>query len=82
MEIQRFSSVLPFLSRRTTKEVELGPYLIPEGTAVFVNVWSVHKDEKYFENPDQFMPERFINPETRTLNGKCDVLLPFGLGES
>jgi len=41
----------------------------------------VHMDEKYFENADQFIPERFINKETGTLNGKCDVLVPFGLGK-
>lgn len=36
-------------------------YFIPKGSTVVLNVWGMHHDEKRWENPADFMPERFAS---------------------
>ena len=43
-----------------------------------MNLYSVHMDESYWENPEIFRPERHINQEGKLI--KTDHLLPFGDG--
>jgi cytochrome P450 len=34
--------------------------LIPKGSTIFLSVWSLHRDEKYFPEIDTFNPDRFL----------------------
>lgn len=52
---------------------------IPEGTPVLIHVAAMHLDEAYFENPEQFIPQRFITSYARKFNEEC-ILLTFGGG--
>lgn len=70
---------LPALNRITTTD-----YTIPntnltleKGTSVIISLMGLHRDEKYFPNPDEFDPERFLNE-----NKRYDErgYLPFGDG--
>ncbi|KAK1224827.1 hypothetical protein PQX77_012238 [Marasmius sp. AFHP31] len=36
-------------------------YFIPQGAAVFGNIWALQMDEKRFPEPTQFKPERWLN---------------------
>ncbi|RDL41436.1 Uncharacterized protein BP5553_01415 [Venustampulla echinocandica] len=36
-------------------------YLIPKGTWIAGNVWSIHRNPKDFPDPDVFRPERFLD---------------------
>ncbi|KAF9477126.1 cytochrome P450 [Pholiota conissans] len=36
-------------------------YLIPKGTILFANIWSIVRDEKMYPDPHEFKPERFID---------------------
>lgn len=56
-------------------DFELGGYQIPRGTQLFVVPWLLHRDGRYFEEPDAFKPERF---ETR--DWPRGAYLPFGMG--
>ncbi|GJE95941.1 cytochrome P450 [Phanerochaete sordida] len=38
----------------------VGPYVIPEGTNARVHTWSLHRDPRYFANPNAFWPERWL----------------------
>ncbi|EDS37258.1 cytochrome P450 9b1 [Culex quinquefasciatus] len=53
-------------------------FTIDRGTAVWIPTHGIHRDPKYFPNPEKFDPERF-SPENRQ---SIDPLtyLPFGLG--
>ncbi|KAL4967232.1 cytochrome P450 [Aspergillus stella-maris] len=36
-----------------------GPFFLPKGTTVFLNVWGLHHDETTHANPERFDPSRF-----------------------
>ena len=78
-EVQRLSSIAPLgLVHAPNQDTTLGGYRIPEGTFVYSNIYSVHHDPKYWKNPEEFNPERFL-----TLDGKFHkdpAFVTFGLG--
>jgi hypothetical protein len=39
-----------------------GDYVLPKGTILFANTWSIHRTGEY-ANPDEFVPERFSDNE-------------------
>ncbi|CAJ0550220.1 Ff.00g101500.m01.CDS01 [Fusarium sp. VM40] len=41
-------------------------YLLPKGTIVLANTWAIHNDEDEYENPHEFMPDRFMGNEYGT----------------
>ena len=47
--------------REPVQDVELGGYTIPEGSVVVVPQWIVQRDERWYDDPDQFRPERWTN---------------------
>ena len=51
--------------RKLTKPIKVGPYVVPENTICSVNIWQVHRHPKYWENPNQYNPERFLNDEKK-----------------
>ncbi|KAI6695167.1 hypothetical protein NL676_022877 [Syzygium grande] len=59
----------------SSEDCVIGGYNVPRQTIVFINVRSSHRDEKLWNDPTAFKPERFDNGD----DGQCK-LLPFGLG--
>jgi cytochrome P450 len=53
------------VGREAVNECEIGGYTIPPRAQVFMPTWVVHRDPRFFEEPDKFKPERwtpeFIN---------------------
>lgn len=86
MEILRLYPSLPFLDRECTlSENEssyslepFGNFKVPHGMPVYISTYAIHKDPKYFPNPDQFDPERF-SAENRP-NLTQNAYMPFGAG--
>lgn len=55
------------------------PFTIKKGQGVWIPVYGLHHDPKYFKEPERFDPERFLGERKKdTLN--CGAYLPFGLG--
>jgi cytochrome P450 len=51
-------------SRNAKQDVVLpGGYLIPKGSVVITNFTSIHKNDKYWDNPLQFYPDRWLEDE-------------------
>lgn len=67
-EMIRWNAILPiFAPRWTTEEFEFQGYTIPENSVVFLNSWAMHHDPKYWSNPSEYKPERFLNSEQNAL---------------
>ncbi|XP_069701144.1 methyl farnesoate epoxidase-like isoform X2 [Periplaneta americana] len=80
MEVQRMYVVTPVTGpRRVTKDTMLHGYNIPKDTTVLISLWSVHRDQKHWGDPDVFRPERFIDKNGELI--KDDWLLNFGVGK-
>ncbi|KAE8679736.1 Cytochrome P450 81E8 [Hibiscus syriacus] len=65
-----------------SSDCTISGYVIPRGTIVLVNAWSIHRDPKSWEDPTSFKPERFENDEKLGGNGDLGShkLMSFGLG--
>ena len=49
------------IGREAIEPVDLGGYLIPAGTTVFMPQWVIHRDARWFDDPEAFHPERWAN---------------------
>lgn len=64
------------LFRETTRDVTVGKFTIPEGEVVHLPQWVVHRDERWWDDPTTFRPERFAgDSEPRPFS-----YFPFGAG--
>ncbi|KAK9126893.1 hypothetical protein Scep_015739 [Stephania cephalantha] len=50
-ETLRLHPPIPFLARESTEDRNISGYDIPAKTAVFINVWSINRDPKYWPDP-------------------------------
>ncbi|XP_072952784.1 cytochrome P450 71A9-like [Typha angustifolia] len=79
-ETLRLHPPIPLLlPKETTEDCHIRGYYIPKGTRVFVNAWSIGRDPKYWEAPNEFNPERFINNQV-DYRGNHFQFIPFGAG--
>ena len=59
--------------------VTSGQYIIARGTMVLVDVYSIQRDPASWDDPDMFMPERFVGGNVCEQGGKR-MMMPFGMG--
>jgi cytochrome P450 len=62
--------------RQVDGDRRLGEYVLPDGAAVIAPLLSIHRDDRYFEDPEAFDPERW----TRRDPDAVDAYMPFSTG--
>lgn len=77
-ETMRLFPPVPFMSRQAIAEDRIGRIKIPKGSLVMVAPWVLHRHRTLWQEPDAFMPERFL-PENRAAIPRF-AYLPFGAG--
>ena len=64
LETHRLASVAPLaIPHKTTTDVKLEGKSIPKNTTVFFNLYKIHHNEKDWDSPDEFKPERWLNKD-------------------
>ena len=62
----------------------VGSYSVPKDTLVICNIWRLLRDPLYWDNPEVFQPERFLEPDEDGGGVKGvkipEQFLPFGVG--
>ncbi|DBA81448.1 TPA: hypothetical protein ACH3X1_007232 [Trebouxia sp. C0004] len=66
-------------TREATGDVMLRTRQIPAGTRIWINVLSLHLDDKHFPNAKEFMPDRFLETDG-TPSHRPYAYIPFGAG--
>ncbi len=64
--------------REPTEDVTIGGYDIRAGQTIYISPYLVQRNPTYFENPDEFIPERFYLRENKDL--PHFAYFPFGGG--
>ncbi|OAD56185.1 Cytochrome P450 9e2 [Eufriesea mexicana] len=84
-EVMRIYPIAAMLDRLCVKSFELPPALpggkpftINPGMNVWVPIVPIQMDPKYYEKPEKFDPERFIEDEKKIVNS--GAFMPFGVG--
>ncbi|HEY2826840.1 MAG TPA: cytochrome P450 [Pirellulales bacterium] len=65
-------------SRRVLTDTTIGGYHIPAGSAVLMSQWVIHRDARWFNQPERFMPERWLTEPPA--NRPPYAYFPFGGG--
>ncbi len=72
----------------TTKDIKLSDWptahdgsamVIPKGTIVHANLYHIMHEEKYWGDPNEFRPERFINADGKFVAD--ERVVPFSMGK-
>jgi len=69
-EVLRLYPAAYVIQRTSTERVEFGGYSFPKNTTVLISQWIMHRHPRYFDDPEKFRPERW-------LDGLADRLPPY-----
>ena len=66
------------IGREAIAPTTLGPYQVPKGTQIWISQYIVHRDPRFYPDPDAFLPERWEGDLARRLPKYA--YFPFGGG--
>ncbi|KAL0961325.1 hypothetical protein HGRIS_006283 [Hohenbuehelia grisea] len=77
-ELLRWRPAAPLgVPHAATEDDIYNGYLIPKGAMIFANIWGLCHDPVVFENPNDFIPERYLTAEGTITD---DRITAFGFG--
>ncbi|XP_058454900.1 probable cytochrome P450 6a13 [Malaya genurostris] len=79
-ETLRLYPSLAILERRAFKDYQIpdSDVVVPKGMKIYIPAFAIHRDERYYPNPDVFDPDRFRPEESAKRH--IGTFLPFGEG--
>uniref|UniRef100_A0A1B6KG18 Cytochrome P450 n=1 Tax=Graphocephala atropunctata TaxID=36148 RepID=A0A1B6KG18_9HEMI len=79
-EVERLNSVVPTnIPHLCTKDTTFGGYFIPKGALISMNFRCFGYDTKYWKDPEEFNPQRFLNADGQYT--RPSIMPTFGLGQ-
>lgn len=66
------------MGREAREDVDVGGFRVPKGGQVWFCPWAIHRDPRWFDDPDTFRPERWEGDFAKTLHRYA--YFPFGGG--
>lgn len=64
--------------REAVEDCEIGGYFVPAGTTLLMLPWVIHRDPRFYDDPEAFRPERWATE--RAANLPRFAYVPFGGG--
>jgi len=77
-ESMRLYPPVYIIDRRVKEEMEVGGYHVPRGVTFFLSPWLMHRDARFYPDPERYDPERWT-PEAKAARPKYSYF-PFGAG--
>ncbi|PPQ73993.1 hypothetical protein CVT24_012482 [Panaeolus cyanescens] len=68
------------LAHALSEDDEYNGYFIPKGTIVMGNAWAILHDPDVFENPEEFIPERYLKDGQLDPSVRDPAVAAFGFG--
>jgi cytochrome P450 family 628 len=75
MGLTRETPILP-----SSQPTKIGPYLVPGETMLSIPTWTIQHDERYFEKPHDWAPERWTSRPEMVKDRRA--YLPFSMGRT
>jgi len=80
-EVLRKSYLVPLgVMHRALCGKKFHGFLIKKETFLLGNLYSYHFNQKYWDSPDEFIPERFLFKNGTTVLKKSEAFVPFQVG--
>jgi cytochrome P450 len=77
-EAMRLYPPAPGVAREPIEDVRIGGYDVPKGSLISVNIYALHRDRRFFDDPERFDPDRFSSGWEERIPRYA--YLPFGGG--
>lgn len=75
-ESMRLRPPVGIMMRKITKDTEIDGYRLKQGRLAMFSIYNIHHHPDFWQQPEQFDPERFLSNENRRFS-----FMPFGTGE-
>jgi cytochrome P450 len=78
LEAMRLYPPIFGIGRESITECELGGHALPAGTNIYIAPWVIQRDPRFFDEPDSFRPDRWLDGLAKRL--PRFAYFPFGGG--
>lgn len=87
-ESMRLYPVAPFIVRRLTDDVVIPcdtperrrPITLPSGAVACIWIYGLHRNPEFWDRPDDFIPDRWLDPALRDVGQSNGAYMPFASG--
>lgn len=77
-DVFRLFPIAPYILRRVNEDFELDSCTLPKGCGVMVAIFNLHRDPQYWQKPNEFYPDHFL--EEFVKNRPVYAYVPFSAG--